>query len=245
MAVTASVLGSLPGANSKDKSERIPAAVNALNRALAGDTSVLAYMVQQSQHSATAVGKTAFSRALDYYNAHKPAAPTVTTAPTPQAPRPPVTPVQQPKPLPVPSVTAPGAQPAPIGFNPGEVLVDPAVAGGLVKAPFASPGIEIHGTAPGIITPVRIGRPVLTHTKPFVAPETGSVVSGPPQDDSVSVSTNKTPAAPDFGYVAPTPTPIAAPTAEPPATSGKGMLIAAVLVVGVLLFGFIDGNRKK
>jgi hypothetical protein len=266
--VTASTLGAFPGANDKDKKERIPAAVNALNRALAGDTSVLSYMTAQSQGSATAVGKEAFRRALAYYSANKPAAPSVTAAPAPLAPTPaaPSGTTQGPKPTPIAGVSVPGAQSLPIGFNPGEVLIDPVVqnSGGFGAAPFGwlpgrpapagyhivaagtrsehieadRPGISIHGVTPGIITPVKIGRPRIPHVKPAPV-EVGGVMTGPPVD--TLTADNKAPASADFGYVAPsTSTAIAAatdtttpPAGAPTSTTNAGLLLG--VAAGILL----------
>lgn len=56
------------GLSSKDQA-RVQAASNALTKALAGDQSQLAYMIQQSQNSATQVGKNAFQAALQKYYA--------------------------------------------------------------------------------------------------------------------------------------------------------------------------------
>jgi len=56
------------GLSSKDKA-RVNAANSALTKALAGDASALQYMIQQSNNSATQVGKDAFRAALtQYYN---------------------------------------------------------------------------------------------------------------------------------------------------------------------------------
>lgn len=57
-------------ANKKDP-ERIQAANDALQRALAGDASALVYMQQQAVGSATQVGKDAFRRALEAYAANR------------------------------------------------------------------------------------------------------------------------------------------------------------------------------
>lgn len=59
-------LGSFGKVSDRDQA-RINAAQDALKKALAGDSSALAYMQQQSQNSATAVGKSAFVRALQVY----------------------------------------------------------------------------------------------------------------------------------------------------------------------------------
>lgn len=61
-----SIAGGLKG-NASDQ-KRIAAAQSALDKALAGDSSQIAYMIQQRWHSATAVGKEAFRRALATYD---------------------------------------------------------------------------------------------------------------------------------------------------------------------------------
>jgi len=66
------------GLSDKDKA-RVNAANDALTKALNGDASALQYMIQQSNNSATQVGKNAFRAALtQYYNAKSGQ---VTTAP--------------------------------------------------------------------------------------------------------------------------------------------------------------------
>lgn len=268
--MTVTTLGAFPGANDKDKKERIPAAIAALNRALAGDSSVLTYMTAQSQNSATAVGKDAFKRALAIYSANAPKPATVTTA-APNAPTPaaPTGTTQAPKPLAIPTVSAPGSTPAPIGFNPGAPLTDPVPFN---NAPFGwipgrpapagyhvvsagtrsehlepdTPGISIHGVAPGIITPVTVGRVRPRHQKPFVAADVGGVISGPPIDDATVTTAAPAPvvAAPSTNLVSSAASPAAA-TGSDTGGGSKNLLIAGVLIAGTLLFFFVDHHRGR
>jgi len=62
------LVGGGGGLSSKDQA-RVNAANNALTKALNGDASALQYMIDQSNNSATQVGKNAFRAALtQYYN---------------------------------------------------------------------------------------------------------------------------------------------------------------------------------
>lgn len=235
MAVT--TLGAFPGANSKDKSARIPAAIAALNKALAGDQQALAYMRQQSQNSATAVGKDAFRRALAYYDSNKPAAAPKSTATPPPTivpiPRPPV----RIDPLPVPTVgppppidyvspppdlggmTVPVNQPKPIGFDSAHPpLTHP-------------PSIRVRALRPGQVKPVTVGSPV----------DGGVITSTPAPEYSGPVSAPQAPA--DFGYAAPTAAPTVDSAATPP-TAPDNKKVLLVLAAGVVLWLLVEGKRK-
>jgi hypothetical protein len=247
MAVT--TLGSFSGANDKDKSARIPAAIAALNKALAGDSASYTYMVGQSQGSATAVGKEAFRRALAIYAQTPPdrrlgwsIGPSgwTFTAPAPSAPAAPFNPpllvnpqIKPPillaKPPIVPTVDTHGAQGAPLGFDP-HVTGDP-----LMHSPVIVPSVTVSGVAPGIITPVNIGA------------TDGGVTTGPSTEYGGASTPAAAPAS--FGYVAPAQAPIAAATATDgaPATSQPpvDMKMVLILAAGVVLWLLVDGSRKK
>lgn len=236
MAVT--TLGAFPGANSTDKSKRIPAAISALNKALAGDAQSLTYMRQQAQSSATAVGKDAFRRALAIYDAQKPAAAPPSTA----TPRPGLVPIPKPpiliEPLrinpiiPVPPVAptpdqggmvVPVSQPKPIGFD----TTHPP----LTHAP--QPTVRVSGMRPGQVRPVTIGS------------SDGGVITSPPTSEPVFSGPTPAPLAPaDFGYVAPTPAATVASDATPPTASSDNNKILLVLAAGVVLWLLVEGKRK-
>jgi hypothetical protein len=234
MAVT--TLGSFPGANDKDKSARIPAAIAALNKALAGDLASVTYMRGQAIGSATAVGKDAFRRALAIYDAQMagfaPQAPLVNPIPVagylptptfaPPAPLAPAAPM-----VPFPGITV-ISEPHPIGFDHSH---DP-----LIHPPVAVPGgITVSGISPGVSYPVNVGS------------SDGGAITGPPAPTATGPS-GSAPAGADFGYTAPGSAPLAPATADlaggsgiPAGIDGK---IVVLLLVGAALFFFVDAHRK-
>jgi hypothetical protein len=239
--VTVTTLGSFTGANSTDTSKRIPAAISALNKALAGDLASLDYMRAQSRGSATAVGKEAFTRALAIYDANKPtppaapapAPPPVAIAPPPVTIHPPALlpspPVVIVKPPPPSTVTADGPHGMPVGFDNGGVLVNPIP----IHTPVI-PGVTLTGIRPGQVPVVNVGS------------GDGGVIAGPPAPEYSGPSS--APLAPaSFGYTAPTAdtkadgTPATA-TATAPAPSNNKIIL--LLAVATLLYAWIEGRRK-
>lgn len=229
--MTVTTLGAFPGANDKDKSQRIPAAIRALNAALAGDASQLAYMQAQSVGSATAVGKDAFRRALAIYATQKPTptatpvqAPTVVhLAPTTQ----PVI-IQAPKPPIVPTVDTHGAQAMPLGFDPTFHTM-PALP------PVAfHPSVTVSGVAPGIIQPVILG----------TQPVDGGVITGQPQATDYAAPQPSTSSFVDDSTPAPAVKADGTPADVPASAKSGGVGIGAPLILGlgVLLWLLVDGS---
>lgn len=237
MAITS--LGSFSGANSTDRTKRIPAAIAALNRALAGDTAALLYMQQQAGlvsgfGSATAVGREAFRRALAIYARDNPvvSAPPVAGQPV-LLPTPPVAlplPIDYVRPKPTPDwgsgVTSQSAEARPIGFNPtAPAMVPPSVAG--------LGGVTVTGVAPRIITPVQVG-------------SDGGVITGPPAPEF-----SFSPALPSTvgsDYAAPFDVPTAPKAVTPsvslaPTTATDAKVILFLLAAAALFF-FVDSKRK-
>lgn len=246
MAVT--TLGAFPGANNKDVSARIPAAISALNKALAGDMQALAYMRGQAQNSATVVGKDAFNRALAIYDAQKPAAaPSSTDTTLPHL-------VQMPRPEPIivprwplsppdrrvgwrldpdngwvffdpstvsvlPGITLPIGQPKPVGFQPAPHPV------------FVPGGVTVTGSKPGQVPSVNVG-----------SPDGGVITGSPAPEFSGPASAPLAPA--NFGYVAPTAGTPEAQAPEPGAPAPSNNKILLVLAAGVVLWMLVEGKRK-
>lgn len=236
MAITS--LGSFSGANTTDRTKRIPAAIAALNKSLTGDTAALLYMQQQAGlvpgfGSATAVGRDAFRRSLAIYAQQKPAVSTPPVAGQPVLLPTPV--VAPPPPLiytrpPVSRTDGSGvytspSEPKPIGFNPSApAMVPPPVAG--------LGGVTVTGIAPGIITPVNVG-------------SDGGVKTGPPAPEW-SFSTAGAPPSPvgsDYAALGDVPTaPKASASLAPTAMDAKVILF--LLAAAAALFFFVDSKRK-
>lgn len=267
MAIT--TLGAFPGANDKDKSARIPAAISALNKAIAGDQQALAYMRQQAVGSATAVGKDAFRRALAIYDQQKPAAAPTSSATAPVS----LIPIPRPIPLLPPTLdVAPEHNPTGPPDRRFGWRWDATLTGGgqwrgtwVYSMPdYTPPDIG------GMTVPVNQAKPIgfdtvhvpLIHppggsvtvtgmkpgqVKPITigSPDGGVIVSQPAPEYSGPMSAPLAPA--DFGYVAPsgaipaaTPSVSSAATA-PTATDNKMLL---VLAAGVVLWLLVEGRRK-
>jgi hypothetical protein len=228
--VAVTTLGAFSGANSKDKSQRIPAALNALNKALAGDATQLVYMRAQAQGSATAVGKEAFARALAIYDQQKPAP----AAPAP-APKMPVAvapaPVMPHKPVLLPT-------PGTIVLNDGGGMDAPVIPIGpppvdFTHPPVIVPTVSVHSLKPGVIHTATIGS------------DDGGVIAGPPAPE-YSGPQGATPAASTFGYTAPPSSESAADstaavTKPKPEEPGNGKILL-ILGIGVVLFFLVDGS---
>lgn len=259
MAITITTLGAFPGANSKDKSARIPAAISALNKALAGDAQALVYMQQQAAGSATAVGKDAFNRALAIYDQNKPAAarassdtPPVGLQPIPRAIPDSQSPLAT---IPPPPNRLPGWRWDPESwqwvFSP-PINVDPVSTG--ISIPMSQPkpiGFD-NSHPPVTFSPVR---PTVTvdslgnGIKPINIGVDGGVITGPPAPE-LSGPTSGPPAPADYGYVPPTTitkadgtssTLKSSTTSTDTNTSGKVMLL---LAAGVVLWFMVEGKRK-
>lgn len=265
MAIT--TLGAFPGANDKDKSARIPAAISALNKALAGDQQALTYMRAQAVGSATAVGKDAFRRALAIYDQQKPAAaPSSSTTPLVG-----LIPIPKPAPLLPPIDVSPEHDPTgPPDRRFGWRWDVTQTGGGQWRGTWVySPPDYTPPDIGGMTVPVSQAKPIgfdtahvpLTHApggsvtvtgmrpglvKPVLigSPDGGVITGTPAPEYSGPVSAALAPA--DFGYVAPSASPAggntAVSTATPPTVSDNKMLL--VLAAGVVLWLLVEGKRK-
>jgi hypothetical protein len=267
MAIT--TLGAFPGANDKDKSARIPAAISALNKALAGDQQALTYMRAQAVGSATAVGKDAFRRALAIYDQQKPAG-----APSSSA-TPPVSLIPIPKPLPqlpptldvAPEHDPTGPPDRRFGWRWDSSLTGggqwrgtwvysmpdftpPDIGGMTVPVSQAKPiGFDTAHTPltfpPGGSVTVTGMRPGQVKPITVGSPDGGVITSTPAPDYSGPTPAALAPA--DFGYVPPSATPAGGKTvvssATPP-TAGDNNKILLVLAAGVVLWLLVEGKRK-
>jgi len=272
MAIT--TLGAFPGANDKDKSARIPAAINSLNKALAGDVQALSYMRQQAVGSATAVGKDAFRRALAIYDQQKPAAaPSSSTTPPPAL-------VPMPKPAPyvppsqdtvIPPEHNPAAPPSRmIGwrwdptqtengkwrgtwvFDPQQVLPPTDIGGMMLPLDQGKPvGFDTtHPPLTHVPPSIRVRGMKPGQVKPItIGSPDGGVITSPPASSAPEYSgPTPAPQAPaDFGYVAPTAGGAAGKTTVSDATPPKApsdKMVLLVLGAGVVLWLLVEGKRK-